>query len=100
MADSPVLKSGSVALVVGAGSGIGEAIAVSLAGRGCRVICAGRRLERLRRLAGRLGSGAHPLRLDVKYLDAEMEKRQMPNREYAFTKIVGGKTSYTLPDDD
>ena len=65
MADSPVLKSGSVALVVGAGSGIGEAIAVSLAGRGCRVICAGRRLERLRRLAGRLGSGAHPLRLDV-----------------------------------
>ncbi len=65
MADSPVLKSGAVALVVGAGSGIGEAVAVSLAGRGCRVICAGRRVERLSRLAGRLGSGAHPFRLDV-----------------------------------
>ncbi len=65
MADSPVLKPGAVALVVGASSGIGEAVAVSLAGRGCRVICAGRRVERLSRLAGRLGSGAHPLRLDV-----------------------------------
>jgi len=29
----------------------------------------------------------------------QFEKRQMPNREYAFIKIVGGKTSYTLPDD-
>jgi NADP-dependent 3-hydroxy acid dehydrogenase YdfG len=65
MADSPVLKPGVVALVVGAGSGIGEAIAVSLAGRGCRVICAGRRVERLDGLAGRLGAGAYPLRLDV-----------------------------------
>ncbi len=41
----------------------------------------------------------NPLRLDVKFLDADKEKRQMPNREYAFTKLVGGKTSYTLPDD-
>ncbi len=65
MMDSPVLKPGAVALVVGAGSGIGEAVAVSLAGRGCRVICAGRRLARLDRLAGRLGAGACPLRLDV-----------------------------------
>ncbi len=65
MMDSPVLKQGEVAMVVGAGSGIGEAVAVSLAGRGCRVICAGRRLARLDRLAGRLGAGACRLRLDV-----------------------------------
>ncbi len=42
----------------------------------------------------------NPLRLDVKFLNIDMDKRQLPNREYAFTKIVGGRTSYTLPDDD
>lgn len=42
----------------------------------------------------------NPLRLDVKYLDIDKDNRQLPDREYAFTKIVGGKSSYTLPDQD
>lgn len=65
MADRAVLRPGAVALVVGAGSGIGEAVAVALADRGCRLICAGRRVERLAEVVARLGAGAHALRLDV-----------------------------------
>jgi len=65
MADRAVLRPGAVALVVGASGGIGDAIAVALAERGCRVICAGRRAARLAELAARLGPGAHALRLDV-----------------------------------
>jgi NADP-dependent 3-hydroxy acid dehydrogenase YdfG len=65
MSDSPVLRTGAVGLVVGASSGVGAAVAEALAARGCRLICAGRRLERLRLLAERLGSGASALALDV-----------------------------------
>ena len=59
------IGDGSVALVTGASSGIGEAVAVALAGRGCRVIGAARRVDRLYALAGRLGERFHPLALDV-----------------------------------
>lgn len=41
------------ALITGGGSGIGAAIAVSLASSGCRVAISGRREERLREAAGR-----------------------------------------------
>jgi hypothetical protein len=39
-----------------------------------------------------------PLRLDVKYLNVDLENRAMPSREYAYTKTVGGTTRYTLPE--
>ena len=65
MADEPALRPGALALVTGAGSGIGAAVAEALAARDCRVICAARRIDRLRELARRLGSGCHPLELDV-----------------------------------
>ena len=54
---------GSVALVTGAGSGIGEATARHLARAGLEVICAGRRLERVEAVATSLGG--HALALDV-----------------------------------
>ena len=54
---------GAVALVTGAGSGIGEATARRLAEAGVRVICAGRRLERVEAVATEVGG--HALRLDV-----------------------------------
>jgi NAD(P)-dependent dehydrogenase (short-subunit alcohol dehydrogenase family) len=44
------------ALVTGAGTGIGAAIATALAEAGCRVTLAGRRPEPLREVAARLGS--------------------------------------------
>jgi NADP-dependent 3-hydroxy acid dehydrogenase YdfG len=50
---------GSVALITGASSGIGEATARSLAAHGAKVAMAARRLERLERLAGEIGGQGH-----------------------------------------
>jgi NADP-dependent 3-hydroxy acid dehydrogenase YdfG len=47
--------SGTVALVTGASSGIGEAAAQSLAGQGAAVVIAARRKDRLDALAARIG---------------------------------------------
>ena len=50
---------GTVALVTGASSGIGEATARALAAQGAKVAVAARRLERLERLAEEIGSEGH-----------------------------------------
>jgi NADP-dependent 3-hydroxy acid dehydrogenase YdfG len=50
---------GTVALITGASSGIGEATARALATQGAKVAVAARRLERLERLASEIGSGGH-----------------------------------------
>jgi NADP-dependent 3-hydroxy acid dehydrogenase YdfG len=50
---------GTVALVTGASSGIGEATARALAARGAKVAVAARRLERLERLASEIGGEGH-----------------------------------------
>ena len=65
MAEQGILQAGVIALVTGAGSGIGAAVAEQLAAKGARVICAGRRLERLNALVQRLGQNALALQLDV-----------------------------------
>jgi 3-hydroxy acid dehydrogenase/malonic semialdehyde reductase len=53
------------ALVTGAASGIGKAIATALAKAGYRVVIADIDEKSATRLATRLGKAAHPLRLDV-----------------------------------
>jgi len=50
---------GTVALITGASSGIGEAAARALAAQGAKVAVAARRLERLERLAGEIGGEGH-----------------------------------------
>jgi NADP-dependent 3-hydroxy acid dehydrogenase YdfG len=50
---------GTVALVTGASSGIGEATARALAAQGAKVAVAARRLERLEHLASEIGGGGH-----------------------------------------
>lgn len=50
---------GTVALVTGASSGIGETTARALAAQGAKVAVAARRLERLERLASEIGGGGH-----------------------------------------
>ncbi len=57
--------SDSVALVTGASSGIGQATALALSERGAKVALVARRGDRLRELAGRVGSGALVIEADV-----------------------------------
>jgi NAD(P)-dependent dehydrogenase (short-subunit alcohol dehydrogenase family) len=62
--------SGRRALVTGAGSGIGEAVARRLHAEGAEVVLADRAGEPVRALAGELGERAEPLTLDVRDEDA------------------------------
>jgi NAD(P)-dependent dehydrogenase (short-subunit alcohol dehydrogenase family) len=70
-----------IALVTGAGSGIGRAVAQRLAQNGYRMILAGRRAEPLDALAGAIGSECLPVTTDVsdaasvEALFAQVERR-------------------------
>ena len=57
--------TGRVALVTGATSGFGDAVARRIAAAGGRVVAVGRREERLAALRDALGDHVHPLRLDL-----------------------------------
>ncbi len=54
-----------VAVVTGAGSGIGRAIALEFAAQGARVVCCGRRLDRLEETVAQIGSAALAVPADV-----------------------------------
>lgn len=64
------------ALITGASSGIGEALALNLAGRGVHVILTARRLGLLRKIAARIeaaGGKASAYRLDVERADSAVK---------------------------
>lgn len=69
---TPLPLSGQHALVIGASSGMGQAIARTLAAQGAQVIAAARRLERLDELA-KSTSGITPHQADVTD-EADVEK--------------------------
>ncbi len=70
MTDNAILAEGSIALVTGASAGIGRATAHALSARGVRVICAARRLERLRALVDELPGDGLAFELDIADGDA------------------------------
>ncbi|MGW6917643.1 SDR family oxidoreductase [Kitasatospora sp. NPDC054939] len=59
------MPSQQIAVVTGAGSGVGRAVAVELAAAGWRPVLAGRRAEPLRETAGLAGGGALAVPTDV-----------------------------------
>jgi NAD(P)-dependent dehydrogenase (short-subunit alcohol dehydrogenase family) len=56
---------GKIAVVTGAGSGIGLAIAERFGAEGAEVVLVGRQKERLDEAAARIGGGAHGVSVDV-----------------------------------
>ena len=60
---------GTVALVTGASSGIGEATAVALAEEGAMVALVARRRDRLEALAERIGGGGRALVVEADVTD-------------------------------
>src|ERR1043165_7898234 len=66
---------GTVALVTGASSGIGEASAVALAAQGAAVAVAARRKDRLDQLVSRISDGGgRPLAIETDVTDQEQAR--------------------------
>src|SRR5436190_4732568 len=63
------MANGRVAVVTGAGSGVGRATARALAERGLRVVCVGRRAAALRETAEVIGRAAVVVPADVSHED-------------------------------
>ena len=76
------------AVVTGAGTGIGAAIAEALAREGAEVTLLGRRLEVLERLAARLPDRLHPMRADVTDEDSLRGAFERAGRERGPATIV------------
>ena len=80
---------GKVAVVTGAGSGIGRASAVLFAAEGARVVCADRS-GREEETAGVIGDGAVAVKVDVS-VAADVERMELPD--------VGACAVIGLPDE-
>ncbi len=82
---------GKVVAITGASSGIGEATALLLAGRGARVVLGARRLDRLEALAARIaaaGGEAAYTRTDVKRRDDLINLVQLACERYGKLDVL------------
>lgn len=78
---------GRVVVVIGAGSGIGEAAALGLAAHGGRVICADVNLEAAQQVAAQI-AGARALAVDVSQSDSVNALFQTVQAEYGKLDVV------------
>lgn len=56
---------GKIGIVTGAGSGIGRACAIAVAGEGARIVLVGRRRDRIDQVAHEIGDQAFPIAADL-----------------------------------
>jgi NAD(P)-dependent dehydrogenase (short-subunit alcohol dehydrogenase family) len=84
----PQELKGKVAIVTGAGSGIGRAIALAFAEAGMRLVCSGRRRDRLEETATLITqSGGEALVAPVDVTDPEQVKQMVEQTLSAFGQI-------------
>ncbi|WP_035864070.1 SDR family oxidoreductase [Kitasatospora cheerisanensis] len=88
---------GRTAVVTGAASGIGEAVARQLAADGARVALLARRAGRLERLAAELGPGAMPVPVDVTDQDSVDAARQRVREAFGRVDLVVNAAGVMLP---
>lgn len=80
--------SGAVALITGAGSGIGRATALAFARRGCRVVVTDLDDERARRVAEEIGGPAVAVRCDVSRVSDLSAARDVALRTFARLDVI------------
>ena len=76
-----------VAIVTGAGTGIGKAVALALLKDGYRVALAGRRKEPLERVVAESGAGARALAVPTDVSDAQSVRALFTRAKEAFTRL-------------
>jgi NADP-dependent 3-hydroxy acid dehydrogenase YdfG len=81
-------KTGRVAVITGASSGIGEATARALAADGHRVALLARRADRIQALADELGNGAIAIEADVTDRDSIVAAAERVQRELGGADIL------------
>jgi 3-oxoacyl-[acyl-carrier protein] reductase len=88
------LLNGRLAIVTGATGGIGFETARRLVERGATVLLCSRNLERAAKAASKIGSGAHPEKLDITNTDSVSELAAKVSRKYKHLDILVNVAGY------
>lgn len=91
--------NGEVALVTGASSGIGEALARELADRGYRVALVARSVDKLKLLAGEIGGGAEVLPCDLTDPEARDRLAEEVERRGLSVEVLVNNAGFGVYDD-